>query len=109
MYFTFELPILCGKFVDRNRIVLVDCSHEVLNARVQTIEEAELSPTSKIVKLEEDVMDEAIPALNNKKVVLETLKEELISYKARCGRFCARIDNRIAEVCKQSLEPFSYI
>lgn len=54
-----------------------------------------LGPTSEIVKLEEDVVEEAIRALNNKKEVLKTLKEELISYKARCGRFRARIDNRI--------------
>ncbi|KAK7575691.1 hypothetical protein V9T40_011977 [Parthenolecanium corni] len=91
MYFTSELPILYGEFVDRNRNVMVDCNDEVLSGRVQTIKESELKPTSEIVKLEEDVVEEAILALNNK-------REELISYKARCGRFCDRIDNCIAEV-----------
>lgn len=46
MYFTFELPITYGEFVNQNRHVLVDCSHEVLNACVQTIEESKLGPTS---------------------------------------------------------------
>lgn len=101
MYFTSELPILYGEFVDRNRNVMVDCNDEVLSGRVQTIKESELKPTSEIVKLEEDVVEEAILALNNK-------REELISYKARCGRFCDRIDNCIAEVCNKFLYPFLY-
>ncbi|KAK7573594.1 hypothetical protein V9T40_010785 [Parthenolecanium corni] len=98
MYFTFELPILYAEFVDRNRNVLTDCSNDVLNARVQTIEENELGPTSEIVRLEEEIVDEAVVILNNKKELLETLKEELISYKARCGRFRERINNRLGEV-----------
>ncbi|KAK7604385.1 hypothetical protein V9T40_005571 [Parthenolecanium corni] len=98
MYFTFELPILYAEFVDRNRHVITDCSHEVLSARVQTIEENELAPTSEIVRLEEAIVDEAIDILNNKKELLKTLKEELISYKARCGRFRERINNRLGEV-----------
>ncbi|KAK7576655.1 hypothetical protein V9T40_012941 [Parthenolecanium corni] len=98
MYFTFELPVLYAEFVDRNRNVLTDCSNDVLNARVQTIEENELSPTSEIVRLEEEIVDQAVAILNNKKELLETLKEELISYKARCGRFRERINNRLGEV-----------
>ncbi|KAK7600991.1 hypothetical protein V9T40_008432 [Parthenolecanium corni] len=98
MYFTFELPILYAEFVDRNREVLTDCSHEVLTARVQAIDENELNPTSEIVRLEEEIVDEAITILNNKRELLETLKEELISYKARCGRFRERINNRLGEV-----------
>ncbi|KAK7584280.1 hypothetical protein V9T40_005243 [Parthenolecanium corni] len=98
MYFTFELPVLYAEFVDRNRNVLTDCSNDVLNARVQTIEENELNPTSEIVRLEEEIVDQAIAILNNKKELLETLKEELISYKARCGRFRERINNRLGEV-----------
>ncbi|KAK7601432.1 hypothetical protein V9T40_008873 [Parthenolecanium corni] len=98
MYFTFELPILYAEFVDRNRDVLTDCSHEVLTGRVQAIDENELSPTSEIVRLEEEIVDEAIVILNNKRELLETLKEELISYKARCGRFRERINNRLGEV-----------
>ncbi|KAK7604164.1 hypothetical protein V9T40_004437 [Parthenolecanium corni] len=98
MYFTFELPILYAEFVDRNRNVIIDCSNDVLNARVQTIEEMELEPTAEIVRLEEAIVDEAIGILNNKKELLKTLKEELISYKARCGRFRERINNRLGEV-----------
>ncbi|KAK7575971.1 hypothetical protein V9T40_012257 [Parthenolecanium corni] len=98
MYFTFELPILYAEFVDRNRNVITDCSNEVLNGRVQTIEETELGPTAEIVRLEEAIVEEAIGILNNKKELVETLKEELISYKARCGRFRERINNRLGEV-----------
>ncbi|KAK7584154.1 hypothetical protein V9T40_005117 [Parthenolecanium corni] len=98
MYFTFELPILYAEFVDRNRNVITDCSDEVLNGRVQTIEETELGPTAEIVRLEEAIVEEAIGILNNKKELVETLKEELISYKARCGRFRERISNRLGEV-----------
>lgn len=38
MYYTFGLPVNCMEFSDENPNVIVDCSDDVLNARVETIE-----------------------------------------------------------------------
>ncbi|KAK7580292.1 hypothetical protein V9T40_000921 [Parthenolecanium corni] len=98
MYYTFELPITFPEFSSRSRNVLVDCSNAVLEARAQTIEDDELANTAQIVQLEEDVVEDGIRALNNKQEVLESLREDLIAYKARCGRYREYIERRRTEV-----------
>ncbi|KAK7590745.1 hypothetical protein V9T40_002358 [Parthenolecanium corni] len=98
LYYTFELPITYGEFSSRNQNILIDCSDEILTDRVGTIEEDELAATSQIVELEEDLIDDGIEALEMKKEVLEPLKEELITYKARYNGYRKRINDRIVEV-----------
>ncbi|KAK7590583.1 hypothetical protein V9T40_002196 [Parthenolecanium corni] len=98
MYYTFELPIVYPEFSSRSRNVLVDCSNMVLEARAQTIEDDELAQTAQIVQLEEDVVEDGIRALNTKQEVLESLREDLIAYKARCGRYRGYLEQRRTEV-----------
>ncbi|KAK7602157.1 hypothetical protein V9T40_009598 [Parthenolecanium corni] len=98
MYYTFELPITFPEFSSRSRNVLIDCSNAVLEARAQTIEDDELAQTAQIVQLEEDVVEDGIRALNTKQEVLESLREDLIAYKARCGRYRDYIERRKTEV-----------
>ncbi|KAK7595497.1 hypothetical protein V9T40_013322 [Parthenolecanium corni] len=98
MYYTFELPITFPEFSSRSRSVLIDCSNAVLEARAQTIEDDELAQTAQIVQLEEDVVEDGIRALNTKQEVLESLREDLIAYKARCGRYRDYIERRKTEV-----------
>ncbi|KAK7582446.1 hypothetical protein V9T40_013891 [Parthenolecanium corni] len=94
-YYSFNMEVTFPEFSNRNTNVLVDCSDEVLQQRVLAIDENELSPSSEIVKLEEDVVGEAIVSVGRKRELLENLEEELIAYKARCNRLRVRIDDRI--------------
>ncbi|KAK7601311.1 hypothetical protein V9T40_008752 [Parthenolecanium corni] len=94
-YYSFNMEVTFPEFSNRNTNVLVDCSDEVLRQRVLAIDENELSPSSEIVKLEEDVVGEAIVSVGRKRELLENLEEELIAYKARCNRLHVRIDDRI--------------
>lgn len=92
------MEITFGEFVNRNPNVLIDCSDDVLLQRVRAIDEGELRPSSEIVRLEEDVVADAIVSIGRKKELLENLEEELIAYRARCNRLRVRIDDRIAIV-----------
>ncbi|KAK7590806.1 hypothetical protein V9T40_002419 [Parthenolecanium corni] len=97
-YYSFDMEITFPEFSNRNNNVLIDCSDDVLAQRILAIDEDELKPSSQIVRLEEEVIGEAIESVNRKKELLENLEEELIAYKARCNRFSVRIDDRIAIV-----------
>ncbi|KAK7590525.1 hypothetical protein V9T40_002138 [Parthenolecanium corni] len=103
-YYSFDMEITFPEFSNRNNNVLIDCSDDVLVQRILAIDEDELKPSSQIVKLEEDVIGEAIESVSRKKELLENLEEELIAYKARCNRFSVRIDDRIAIVEARKLE-----
>ncbi|KAK7582238.1 hypothetical protein V9T40_013683 [Parthenolecanium corni] len=108
-YYSFDMEITFPEFSNRNNNVLVDCSDDVLTQRVLAIDDEELKPSSEIVKLEEDVIGEAIESVNRKKELLENLEEELIAYKARCNRLRIRIDDRIAiEPIREQPEDLSH-
>ncbi|KAK7605038.1 hypothetical protein V9T40_006224 [Parthenolecanium corni] len=94
-YYSFDMEVTFPEFSNRNTNVLVDCSDDVLAQRVSAIDEDELRASAEIVRLEEDVVEEAIVSVGRKKELLENLEEELIAYKARCNRLRVRIDDRI--------------
>ncbi|KAK7601783.1 hypothetical protein V9T40_009224 [Parthenolecanium corni] len=105
-YYSFNMEVTFPEFSNRNTNVLVDCSDEVLQQRVLAIDENELSPSSEIVKLEEDVVGEAIVSVGRKRELLENLEEELIAYKARCNRLRVEAARAVEQArSRQQAEP----